>query len=184
MQLVPNRLPPERLIVSMDAQESRPAVDGSDSPFVLKGAGPMSGNSRWLFIGALIGAMLFSVGGIVFRQYRDRNGEPLHFPTFIKARTHSLGAAGTNAPPAPITIQLSADMVRVSAIALGHPRLAVINGKTVTEGDNVVLQAPGSSVALILRVAKIGDGAIELTDGKQFFSAQLTIPSRPKPKPL
>ena len=144
----------------------------------------MSGNSRWLFIGALIGAILLSVGGIVFQQYRDKNGERLHFPTFIKARTQSLGAAGTDAAPAPIVIHLSADMVRVSAIALGHPRLAVINGKTVTEGDNVVLQSPGSAVALILRVAKIGDGAIELTDGKQLFSAQLTIPSLQKPRPL
>ena len=75
-------------------------------------------------------------------------------------------------------------MVRVSAIALGHPRLAVINGKTVTEGESVILQAPNSSLALILRVNRIGDGAIELSDGKQLFSAQLTIPSRPKPKAL
>jgi hypothetical protein len=81
-------------------------------------------------------------------------------------------------------IQLSADMVRVSAIALGHPRLAVINGKTVTEGDSVPLQAPNSSVALILRVVKIGDGSIDLSDGKQMFSAQLTIPSPPKSKAL
>lgn len=184
MQLVPNQVPPERLLVSMDAPESRVTPEGSDSPFVLKGANTMSGNSRWLFVGAVIGAMLLSVGGIVFRQYRDKNGEPLHFPTFIKARTQSLGAPGTGAPPAPIVIQLSADMVRVSAIALGHPRLAVINGKTVTEGDNVTLQAPNSSVALILKVGKIGDGSIELTDGKQLFSAQLTIPSAAKRKSL
>lgn len=144
----------------------------------------MSGNSRWLFIGALIGAVLISVGGIVIRQYRDENGESLHLPTFIKARTQNLVAPGTDAPPPPIVIQLSADMVRVSAIALGHPRLAVINGRTVTEGDNIILQSSGSAVALILRVAKIGDGSIELSDGKQSFRAQLTIPSPPKRKPL
>ena len=73
-------------------------------------------------------------------------------------------------------------MVRVSAIALGHPRLAVINGKTVTEGDSVTLQAPNSPVALILRIQKIGDGAIDMTDGKQLFSAQLSIPSPAKAK--
>ena len=184
MQLVPNQLPPERLLVSMEAPESRAAADASVSPFVLKGASTMSGNSRGLFIGAVIGAMLLSAGGIVFRQYRDKEGEPLHLPTFIKARTQSLAASGSNAPAATIVIQLSADMVRVSAIALGHPRLAVINGKTVTEGDNVVLQAPNSSVALILRVVKIGDGSIDLSDGKQLFSAQLTIPSPPKRKSL
>jgi|SRR4029077_16955064 hypothetical protein len=184
MQLVPSQLPPERLVVSMEAQESRPAVDGSDSPFVLKGADAMSGNSRWLFIGAVIGAMLLSVAGIVVRQYRDNNGEPLHLPTFIKARTSSLAAPGSKEPPPAIVIQLNTDMVRVSAISLGHPRLAVINGRTVTEGDNVVLQAPNASVALILRVAKIGDGSIQLTDGKNLYNAQITIPSPPKPKSL
>jgi len=184
MQLVPNQLPPERLLVSMEAQESRPAVDGSDSPFVLKGAGAMSGNSRWLFIGAVVGAMLLSVAGIVVRQYRDKNGDSLHFPTFIKARTSGLAAAGTKELPPAIVIQLSADMVRVSAISLGHPRLAVINGKTITEGDDVVLQAPGSSVALILRVTKIGDGSIQLSDGKNLYNAQITIHSSQKPKSL
>ena len=184
MQLVPNQVSQERLIASMDVPESRPATETTESPFVLKGAHAMSGTSRWLFIGAMIGAMLLSIGGIVFNKYRDTDGEPLHFPKFIKARTQSVGAPGSDSPAAPIIVQLSADMIRVSAIALGHPRLAVINGKTVTEGDSVTLQAPNSSLALILRVSRIGDGAIELSDGKQLFSAQLTIPSRPKPKAL
>ena len=182
MQLVPNQIPPERLITSMDVQESRSVEDGSDSPFVLKGAGMMSGNGRWMFVGAIMGAMLLSIGGIIFSRHaqkeRDESG-----PTFVKARTHSLAAGpGSAATPAPIVIQLSADMIRVSAIALGHPRLAVINGKTVAEGDGVTLQAPNSAVALILRVVKIGDGSIDLSDGTKMFSAQLTIPSPAKPK--
>ena len=183
MQVVPNQLPPERLISTMDAQESGSIEDGTDSPFVLKGAGTMSGNSRWIFIGGIIGAILLSVGGIIYTRIGGQNGDRLGFPTFIKARTQSLAAApGSVATPAPIVIQLSADMVRVSAIALGHPRLAVINGHTITEGDSVTLQAPNSALALILRVVKIGDGSIDLSDGKQRFSAQLTIPSATKPK--
>ena len=183
MQLVPNQFPPERLIASMGANERTAPVDTPDSPFVPKGAAAMSDTSRWLFIGVLIGGMLLSVGGIVFTHYRGKNGQPLQFPTFIKARTQSL-ATGSGAAPAPIVVQLSADMVKVSAIALGHPRLAVINGKTVTEGDNVTLHAPNSALALILRVSKIGDGEIEFSDGKQFFSAQLTIPNPSQKKSL
>ncbi|MDP9186168.1 MAG: hypothetical protein M3O72_02265 [Verrucomicrobiota bacterium] len=182
MQLVPNQIPPERLITSMDAQESRSIGDGSGSPFVLKDAGMMSGNSRWVFIGAIIGAMLLSIGGIIFGRHPQKEGDRFGVATFIKARTHSLGVPGSTEPPAPIVIQLSADMVRVSAIALGHPRLAVINGKTVTEGDSVTLQAPNSAVALILRVVRIGDGSIDLSDGTKMFSARLTIPSPTKPK--
>src|SRR5438105_4422888 len=100
VQLVPNQLPPERLIVSMDAQERATSPDVSDSPFVLKGAGMMSGNSRWIFIGALMGAMLLSIGGIIFTHYRDKNGESLRLPTFVKARTQAL-AGESGAPPAP-----------------------------------------------------------------------------------
>jgi hypothetical protein len=182
MQLVPNQVPPERLLSSMDAQESTSTEAASDSPFVLKGAGMMSGNARWVFIGAAIGALLLSIGGIIFGRHATKEGERFSFPTFIKARTHSLAVPGSAEPPAPIVIQLSAEMVRVSAIALGHPRLAVINGKTVAEGDSVTLQAPNAAVALILRVVKIGDGSIDLSDGTKTFSAQLTIPSPAKPK--
>src|SRR5205085_2817496 len=124
-----------------------------------------------------------SIGGIIFGRHAAKEGGLFNFPTFLKARTQRLAdGPGSTAPPAPITIQLSADMVRVSAIALGHPRLAVINGKTVTEGDSVTLQAPNASVALILRVVKIGDGSIDLSDGKKMFSAQLNIPLPLRPK--
>ncbi len=182
MQLVPNQIPPERLICSMDAPESTSTEAASDSPFVLKGAGMMSGNGRWIYIGLLIGAMVISIGGLILGRHAQKEGDRFNFPTFIKARTHSLAAPGSTEPPAPIVVQLSADMVRVSAIALGHPRLAVINGKAVAEGDSVTLQAPNASVALILRVVRIGDGSIDLSDGKKMFSAQLTIPSLPRPK--
>jgi len=182
MQLVPNQIPPERLICSMDAQESTSTEVASDSPFVLKGAGMMSGNGRWVFVGVIVGAMLLSVGGIIFSRHSNEEGERFSFPTFIKARTHHLAEPGSAEPPAPIVIELTADMVRVSAISLGHPRLAVINGKTVTEGDSVTLQAPNASIALVLRVVKIGDGSIDLSDGKKMFSAQLTIPSLSRPK--
>jgi hypothetical protein len=183
MQLVPSPIRPERLLCSMDAEETISADVASHSPRVLQGGGTMSGNARWVFIGAMMGALFLSICGIIFGRHVLKEGDRLNFPTFIKARTQSLvDSPGSAATPAPIVIQLSADMVRVSAIALGHPRLAVINGKTVAEGDSVTLQAPNSSVALILRVIRIGDGSIDLSDGKKMFSARLTIPSPPRPK--
>jgi hypothetical protein len=183
MQLVPSQIPPQRLLSSVEAQESTSTEAASDSPFVLRGAGVMSGNARWVFIGAIIGALLFSIGGIIFSRQMGKKSERFNVPIFIRARTKSLtDGPGSTATPAPIVVELSPEMVRVSAIALGHPRLAVINGKTVTEGDSVTLQAPNASVALILRVVKIGDGSINLSDGKKMFSARLHIPSPPRPK--
>src|SRR5438105_9897993 len=140
MQLVPNQLPPERLISTMDAQESVIVPDASDSPFVLRGAGTMSGNSRWIFIGAMIGAMLLSVGGVIFSRHAQKEGDRLDFPTFIRARTNGLAMPGSGEPPAPNVVHLSADMVGVSAIARGHRGLAVINGKDVTEGHHITCQ--------------------------------------------
>jgi len=146
------------------------------------GQPPTQGGSRWKYIGMAGGAALVLATAFIFGWHALKAGDRLSFPTLVKARTNSVGAAGSNEPPPPIVIQLSPDMVRVTAIALGHPRLAVINGKAVTEGDNVKLQASNSSVALILRVVKIGDGSIEFSDGKQEFNAQLTIPSSPHPR--
>jgi hypothetical protein len=65
----------------------------------------------------------------------------------------------------------------VTAIVLGHPRLAVINGRSLAEGDNLVLHAPTMSVAITLRVLRISDGRIELTDGTQTITAQLNVPA-------
>src|SRR2546423_14977041 len=104
MQLVPNHVPPERLISSMEAQESTSIEVASDSPFVLKGAGMMSGNARWVFIGAMIGALLLSVGGIIFGRHMQKENGRFNFPTFIKARTHHLAEPGSAKPPAPIVI--------------------------------------------------------------------------------
>jgi hypothetical protein len=172
MQLVPNRTPPERLIYSMEAQDIAPG----EQP-------PLSGSGRRKYIGLAVGVVLISVAALIFGWYAGEPGKRFGVGNLIKARTYSLATArGSSEIPAPIVIQLSTDMIRVSAIALGHPRLAVINGKTVTEGEEVMLQAPKSSVSLTLRVVKIGDGWIDLSDGKKMFSARLTIPSPPQPK--
>jgi hypothetical protein len=176
MQLVPNEMPAERLIISMDAEENEPTEEISDSPFVLKGAGVFSGNGGWIYIGLFAGAFLFSVIGFIFvRHVKDDERSP--FPMFVKAGIHHLAASPNSvATPAPVIVQLSADMVRVTAIALGHPRLAVINNKPVAEGDTIIVHAPTRSVALTLRIVKISDGRIDMSDGTQVFTAQLTVP--------
>jgi hypothetical protein len=175
MDVVPNQIP-QRLIHSLDVDETAPVAQVEKSSD--------SGSRRGKYIALIVGATLVSaVGFIFFGPHADKYGDRLNVPTFIKARTQGLIAAPDSAAtPAQIVIELNADMIRVSAISLGHPRLAIINGKPVAEGENVRLQAPNSSVAVILRVVSIGDGRIDLSDGKKMFSARLTIPSPPRPK--
>jgi hypothetical protein len=176
VQLVPNETPVQRLVYSMEARDLPPLEEESASP----------GGRRWIYW--TIAGLATVICGAALWWVLNANEPSNKFgvANFIKARTQSL-ANGRNSSemPAPIVIQLSPEMIRVTAIALGHPRLAVINGDTVAEGDNVRLKVPNGPISLTLRVVRIADGWIDLTDGKQMFSARLTIPSPPKAtKPL
>jgi hypothetical protein len=74
-------------------------------------------------------------------------------------------------------VQIDADLLHISAIVLGHPRLAVINGRTVAEGDTILVHIPTRAVAVTLRVLKISEGQVKLSDGTQVIVVRLNIPS-------
>jgi hypothetical protein len=74
-------------------------------------------------------------------------------------------------------VQVHAGLIHVTAISLGHPRLAIVNNQQVSEGDLLTLHTPTESVALTLRVLRIGDGRIELSDGTQTIVARLEMPN-------
>jgi len=102
MHLVPNHMPEERLLSSMDAEESEQTEEGSESPFVLKDDGVFSGNGRWIYIGLFAGAFLFSVIGFIFVRH-VKDDERSHFPMFVKAGTRRLAASPDSvATPAPV----------------------------------------------------------------------------------
>lgn len=73
-------------------------------------------------------------------------------------------------------------MIQITAISLGDPSLAIVNGQRVAEGDEVALPSSGSTGVIKLRVLKIADGQIDLTDGTQVLTAQLEAPALTKPK--
>ena len=175
MRLAPNSMPEPRLISSLYVEDTAPLERRSDSPLAEKGATVSSNKRGWMYAG-IIGAMVFSIIAFIFGRSAGTDGEQPDFRMFVKARTHSLAASPHSAEtPAPVIVQLSADVLRVSAIALGHPRLAIVNGKPVSEGDTIVVHTPTRSIALTLRVVKISDGRIDLSDGSKVFSARLTL---------
>ena len=168
-------MPEPRLLSSLDAEETVPLEDRSHSPLVEKDVGVSSGKRRWIYA-AIVGAMAFSIIAFIFGRSAGVVGEQPGFRKFIKARTHSLATSPHSAEtPAPVVVQLSADVLRVSAIALGHPRLAIVNGRPVSEGDTIVVHTPIRSVAFTLRVVKISDGRIDLSDGSNVFCARLAL---------
>jgi len=80
------------------------------------------------------------------------------------------------------TVPIAAAMVHVTAISLGDPPLAIVNGKRLAQGDAVALHSPRSAVAVKLWVLKIADSQIDLTDGTQVLSAHLEVPALSNPK--
>lgn len=177
MDLIPSKLPPTRLLTSIEPDP--PPVDcetDDDSAFALKGARIFSGNGRAVFVGILAGAILLSVVGFGYVRHERAKREAMDVPrVFTGAKHMALTTPPGNSAPAPVVVKLDVDLIHVSAIALGHPRLAVINGRSVAEGDWITVHAPTRAVTMTLRVVKIADGRIDLTDGTRIISAQLEI---------
>ena len=100
----------------------------------------------------------------------------------IPVGTHRLSDGSHDSPPEPVVVQLNEQVIQVTTIALGHPRLAVINGRRVAEGDTVTIRGSRRSVAVTLQVVEIADRKVKLTDGEQIIIAHLTM-AKPTPRP-
>jgi len=136
----------------------------------------LAGNFRAVVFALLFGALAFVMIGIVWGRHRSEARTESGARQLVPATTLSLSSAQhPEAAPAPITVQIRADLIRVTAISLGHPRLAIINGHQVAEGEMVTLHTPTASVAVTLKVVKIGDGRIDLSDGTQIITARLDL---------
>lgn len=78
-------------------------------------------------------------------------------------------------PPAPV-VKINPDAIQITAISLGKPKLAIVNGKQLGEGDEVV------AAATKLRLTKISDGEVEFSSGAQIVTARLAPPKLPAAK--
>jgi hypothetical protein len=93
---------------------------------------------------------------------------------YVIHRLHNeLGVASKFLPlpdPSP-SVTVTPDMLHVTSIALGQPRLAVVNGVELTEGQSLEVKAGDGSA--ILRLTSIVDGVVTFKLGGQTFSAKL-----------
>lgn len=122
--------------------------------------------------------------GFVYSRHRAATQYEEASRKLLNVSTRSLSASQhSQVTPAPILVQMRADLLHVTAISLGHPRLAIINGQQVAEGDRVTVYTPTASLALTLKVLRIGDGRIDLSDGTQVITARLEMPGPPPSRP-
>lgn len=153
-------------------------IDDAPARSGLKRDGLFTGNGRAIFVGLAAAALVIFGAGWIFERRQSLKPDEVAVPKVVPVVTQSvLGPPSSNATPRPVVVHINADVLRVSAIVLGHPRLAVINGHSVAEGDRFVLHTPTRSVAVTMRVLKISDGQIQLSDGTQIITARLSIPA-------
>jgi multidrug efflux pump subunit AcrA (membrane-fusion protein) len=140
----------------------------------LKTGAFFSGNGRAIFVGIFLGAVVLLTIGFVYERHREARQNEESARKLMMVTASSLSSSPqTVATPAPIIVQISLDLLHVTAISLGHPRLAVINGQQVAEGDRIAVHTPTTSVTVSLQVVKIADGRIDLSDGMHVITARL-----------
>lgn len=141
----------------------------------------LGSNGFAIFAGVALGALLICGVSTVLitRHAADEQVAPARLVPIAPVTPSALpepAATPQSAVPAATAIpepELPADALRVTSIALGHPRLAVINRQEVTEGDWVYVDTGACRVRLRLRVIRIADGRVELTLGRRVVAVPL-----------
>jgi hypothetical protein len=177
MRLISQKTPAPRLLSTVVPELRERPPERASIRSRLKTVSLFSGNGRAIFFGIILGAVLLTIISFVYVRRRAvlRNAEEAR--KLLAVSTHSIS------PAEPIIVKISADLIHVSAISLGHPRMGIINGKLVGEGEQITVQPPPASVTVTLRVVKILDGTIQLSDGTQVITARLELSPASKPKP-
>jgi hypothetical protein len=176
MHVISKSTPSPRLLTTVVPDVRERPVERVSIRARLKGVSVFSGNGRAIFMGIFLGAVLLSAIAVVYSRHQAARRHAEEELKLLAVSTRSIS------PPQPVVVKISAELIHVSAISLGHPRLAIINGQLVGEGEQITVHTPSASVAVSLRVLKIADGHIDLSVGTQVISARLEVSPPPKPK--
>jgi hypothetical protein len=78
-------------------------------------------------------------------------------------------------------VPISPDLLHVTSIALGNPRLTIVNGKRLAEEDWLIVKTPNGDTSV--RVVSIQDGHVQFKHGKDTLDARLQMPQGQTPRP-
>jgi hypothetical protein len=177
MRVISQEMPSPRLLSTVVPEACEPPPEYVSSKSRLTSGSLFSGNGRAIFLGIVLGAVLLSAISLLYVRRQEA----------LSHAEEQLKLLAVSAPsisrPEPIVVKITGDMIHVSAISLGHPRLAIINGRLVGEGEQITIHPPSASIVVSLRVVKISDGQIQLSDGTQVISARLEVSPSSKPNP-
>lgn len=123
------------------------------------------------FIGSFLVVVLIIAVAVEYLWERKRPHRSATIVAETPGPSVALGMVSMAPETGPNFIQITPEMLHVSAIALGRARLAIVNGKELGEGDSLALSTADGVVTL--RVVKISDGAVRFKNGAQFIDAKL-----------
>ncbi len=176
--MVENHQARARLLSTAALHYPEAPESGNHSTAKLKHGRFVGGNGSAIFIGLGIGAVLVTVLTTYYKGATS-SATPRDLRQVESPSAKQTPGVTTTVPSPPDVeaaaprIALSPEMFKVTAISLGHPRLAVINRQQVAEGDWIDVYTPNARVSVKLRVIKIADGEIEFTIGNQVLRVPL-----------
>lgn len=113
----------------------------------------------------LLGFAIFAAGAIYW--YESRRLPVVVAITPPDGRDKDpLGKSGALVP-------ISPDLLHVTSIALGNPRLTIVNGKRLAEEDWLVVKTPNGEGSV--RVISIQDGFVRFKHGGNTIDAKLQL---------
>ena len=132
-----------------------------------------SSSGRYLLVTLIIflGLAACAAGGIYWYQTRHLPRVVAISPPDVRDRD-PLGKQGALVP-------LNPDMLHVTSIALGNPRLTIVNGKRLAEEDWLIVKTPNGEASV--RVISIEDGLVKFKHGGNTIDARLQAPQSPPP---
>ena len=173
MRMVSHTTPAAQLLKTALEQPERPSEEVHSGLDLTTGSG-FSGKDRAIFAAIILGAVLVCTFAIIHWRQRTASRPAKDDGKRPAVSTPSIAAKSI--------VKTNADLIHVSAISLGDPRMAIINGRLVGEGEEIILHPPGGSVAVTLRLKKISDGEVELSEGARVIKARLELAPASKRK--
>jgi hypothetical protein len=120
-----------------------------------------------------LGLGILAAGIVYWVQARQLPVVVAISPPDRPAKPDPLGDRGTLVP-------LSPALLHVTSIALGTPRLTIVNGKRLAEEDWLVVKTPNGEASV--RVISIQDGLVKFKHGGETINAPLQL-VQDKPSP-
>jgi hypothetical protein len=177
MRLIWKSSPSPRLLNTVASEIAGKKAEPPAGKFSLKRASLFSGNGRAIFVGIVVGAAIFAILGVTYTRHQSHKRQ-----REAGARAGAITTPNRADASGPSALILT-NQIQVSAISLGEPRLAIVNGKQVTEGESITITTPDQLTTLRLRIVRIADGRVDLSDGTQVITARLETSRGPIRKP-